>query len=299
LKINKGIIYNKKGRAVAYKILGNAKDGSLDFTVSARDLIHVFDPVYSDQSRGVPLVSHGINQLRDATEAEKRELFAMVINSSIALIESNESGSNENALQGVYGNAAQAGTGMETSWMEDGMIKYFKAGSGGKLETMNSQRPGPNWESFQSRVYESVLAGMGWPKSMVANSDNTGPVERAQLAKAEKAVEDRQSLVKPLAKKIVTYVISKAVEREDLNFNAEWYKWDFTLPRKISIDLGRESAARINEYNEGFTTLAHVVGENGEQLESHIDQRIYEKVLIAQKIKKANEENGVEITWKD
>ena len=302
LKCKKGIVYNRKQRAVGYQVLGADAKGSQDVVISARDMIHVFDPSYTDQSRGIPIISHGITELRDIKESSRRELLAQVLLSSVSFIETNESGGNENPIASLYGdnsNTASAGTGVTSATYEEGMVRHFQANSGGKLETIKNDRPGVNWESFQTRCLRNVLAGVGWPLALVSEPEGQGTADRAELAKAEKAVEDRQSVLQPVALKIVSYALAKAIERGDLPFNADFAKWSFTLPKRISIDFGREMKARIDEYTAGFSTLEEVVGLNGKQFTDHIDRRIAEHVAILEKLKQVEDSTGFKINPSD
>ena len=57
-------------------------------------------------------------------------------------------------------------------------------------------------------------------------------------------------------------------------------QWAFTLPRKLSIDLGRDSKQQQSEYNSGILNLEDIKG-NG-RVEQHLRTRANEEALTIQ-----------------
>ena len=218
--------------------------------------------------------------------------------SSIAMIETNETGlpdidDNSNVING---DATAPERGIITETYQGGQVRYFAAKSGGKLETIKNDRPGDMWESFQNRIYRKALAGINWPYSMVWHATGQGTAERADLGRAQRAVEDRQDLLEYAANRIINYVTAKFVNLGRLPVAENWYKWKFTYPKKITIDDGRVSKELIEMWKSGFLNPQDVLGYLGKSTDEHLNERIAYLVEQKTKQKAINESNlGIRI----
>jgi hypothetical protein len=298
LEISHGVICNKTGRPVAYRILGDTEADDRD--VSARDLIFSYDPEWADQLRGFPIFSHALNDLRDADQSQYWEQLNQLASSSRTLIETNESGQADINDPGmVLGDSGREGE-MSIQRLEGGTITYFKSGSGSKLEQFVNMRPGQDWDSFQDRLARKALLGIGWPYSLCWKPDGqNGTQERAEIEKARTTILDRQELLRPMASRMVGYAVSKAIKEGILPEyrgadQAGFLHWDFTLPPKFSIDLGRDGAARREDYKLGFKNLADVIAEQGEVMEQHMDARERETLDILARAQRVADQSGVD-----
>jgi len=299
LKITHGVIQNDLGRPVAFRVLGD--DPTKDRDISARDLMLSFDPEWADQLRGLPIFSHALNDLRDADQSQYWEQLNQMASSSRTLIETNESGQADVNDPGMaLGCDTGPNGGMAMERLEGGTITYFRAGTGSKLEQLVNLRPGSDWEVFQDRLARKALLGIGWPYSLCWKPDGqNGTQERAEIEKARTTILDRQELLKPVAQRIVGYAVSKAIKSGILpEYNGPdaggFLKWDFTLPPKFSIDLGRDSAARREDYKLGFKNLSDVVAEQGEVLDQHLDARERETVDLITRAKRISDQTGID-----
>ena len=288
-----GIIYGN-GAPVAYCFIDDK--GELIKYLEAQNIVHVFDPSWQEQGRGLPAFTHALNDLRDSLQSHEWERYAQLMLSSIALIEHNETGlpdldDNQNVING---NGTCTETGIINENYQGGTVRYFAAKSGGKLETIKNDRPGDMWESFQNRIYRKALAGINWPYSMVWHATGQGTAERADLGRAQRAVEDRQDLLEYAANRIIGYVVAKFVKLGRLPEAEGWYKWKFTYPKKITIDDGRVSKELIEMWKAGFLNPQDVLGFLGKSPDEHLDERI--SYLVQEKLKmKAVNESGLGI----
>jgi hypothetical protein len=251
--------------------------------------------------RGLPIFSHALNDLRDADQSQYWEQLNQMASSSRTLIETNESGQADVNDPGMaLGCDTGPNGGMAMERLEGGTITYFRAGTGSKLEQLVNLRPGSDWEVFQDRLARKALLGIGWPYSLCWKPDGqNGTQERAEIEKARTTILDRQELLKPVAQRIVGYAVSKAIKSGILpEYNGPdaggFLKWDFTLPPKFSIDLGRDSAARREDYKLGFKNLSDVVAEQGEVLDQHLDARERETVDLITRAKRISDQTGID-----
>lgn len=296
-----GVIVSANGRAIGYRILGSEADGSRDIDVSERDLIFPYDPSWHDSHRGHPVFAHALNDLRDMLQSQDWERMAQLAMSAISLIEHNEEGGPDpsdpfNQIRGT----APDGTAVTAHGLSGGLVRYFRSGSGGKLESIKMDRPGDVWENFWDRLTRSALAGMNWPYSMCWKATGQGTAERADLQRADRAVQDRQDLLKPVARRIVGYAVSKAIKLKLLppypgKDLGGFLKWDFSTPPRLSIDIGRDSKALIEGWQAGFQTQTAIVGALGGDIESHYAERAREIALRKIAARDATERYGVEV----
>lgn len=287
LQIMQGVIINDVGRAVGYHVLGPT--AAQDQYYSARDLIQVYDPAWADQVRGFPVFMHALLDLKTLRTVQGYEEIAAMLMSSIGLIETNELGAPDpadpmNVLQrqknlmgpdwGVPEVTTQNATGVTT--------RFFRSGSGSKLEQIKSDRPGTAVSEFMDRMIRNACTGAGWPFELTWDSSKLGGANvRLLLARAMRTVEDRQDLLRPVARRTVGYAVAKAIKLGLLEPNEEWYKWQFTLPARMTADYGRDAKADLSDFQAGITTLTDILAEEGTDLDSHIEKLKNERALLA------------------
>ena len=292
-----GIIY-ANGAPAAYCF--NDEYGDLIQYITVENMVHIFDPSWQEQGRGLPAFTHALNDLRDALQSHEWERYAQLMLSSIVMTEHNETGlpdidDNANIIGGSGCSAEQ---GIISENYQGGTVRYFAAKSGGKLEVLKNDRPGDMWESFQNRIYRKALAGINWPYSMVWHATGQGTAERADLGRAQRAVEDRQDLLEYAARRIINYVVAKFIKLGRLPAASNWWKWKFTYPKKITIDDGRVSKELIEMWKGGFLNPQDILGFLGKSPDEHLDERI--AYLTQQKLKqKAVNESNLGIVIED
>lgn len=292
-----GIIYNEQGAAVAYSFLG--ADGKFVKFIKASDMIHIFDPSWQEQGRGLPAFTHAISDLRDMLQSHEWERLAQLMLSSIGIIETNEKGmpDMDDPANMLTGNTGDIGAQPTVSKLDGGSIRYIRSGSGGKIETINNDRPGSAWSDFHDRIIRSALAGINWSYSLVwkGNSTGGGTAQRTEIAMAQRAVEDRQDVLLYAAKRLIGYAIAKAQKNDLLPKSSDWWKWDFTYPAKITIDDGRVAKELESQWKSGFRNQEEIVGMFGRSLEEHLDQRAREIALRKLAARRASELYGVPV----
>jgi len=133
---------------------------------------------------------------------------------------------------------------------------------------------------------------------MVWHATGQGTAERADLGRAQRAVEDRQDLLEYAANRIINYVTAKFIKLGRLPAADGWWKWSFTYPKKITIDDGRVSKELIEMWKAGFLNPQDVLGFLGKSADEHLDSRL--AYLVMQKTKqKAINESALGITIED
>lgn len=283
LTMKQGIVINDQGYAVAFQVLGTTAEE--DKFYSARDLIQVFNPEWPDQLRGFPVFMHAILDLKDLRTVQGNEKMASAMCSAIGLIENNETGApdpNDPMTLLRYGNTRSDGVTSQgpRSVIQDSqgvMVRFFRAATGSKLETLKNDRPGAAWDQFMNRLIRNACTGAGWPYELTWDASALGGANvRLLVARAMRTVEDRQDLLRPIARRVVGYAIAKAIKLGQLESNDEWYAWDFAMPARMSVDYGRDAAADREDYKLGLRNLTSLLAEQGQTLDQHIAERVDE-----------------------
>lgn len=274
LRIRNGVIENTAGAPVAYNLLGDeAKD---DEQIEAQNIIPIADPEWHNQARGMPSLSHGINEIRKAAKAKDYEQMAQMMMSSYGIIEYNENGGADLEAANSLVTDAGADEKVVVTELAEGMVKYFKSNSGGKLESIETSRPGDPWESFQDRIMREVI-GPVWPYELTWKKDGiNGTTIRNIQANARMKTEKRQDVLRGPAIRMVGWAIAKAIKIGQLPPSNDWFRWNFTMPPKVSIDPGRDSKSIIEEYKIGLLTRTEIMQEMGKNFEDVTRQRAVE-----------------------
>ena len=97
-------------------------------------------------------------------------------------------------------------------------------------------------------------------------------------------------------RRIISWAVAKAIKQGLLPASDDWYKWEFTMPPKLSIDPRNDSRTQLDEYKIGAQNMTGILQERGKTHAEHIRERCGE--IVERKIIKQEYETkyGVEIS---
>lgn len=313
-----GVAYSSSNYPFAYCVHKDEelllKLGADEFEwVHAQYICHTFDAEYHEQGRGLPAFSHAVRQFLSMLTSQEFEEITQMILSSISLVENNETGTADasdptTALTSTSAITRSLKT-QEDELLADGtvpdvlmeriiggMVRYFKAGSGGKVEPMAKNVPGDMWEKFQDRLVRVSLVGIGVPYAIVwKHNENTGVADRSDIEIFHSTIQDRQELLFVPAYRKVCYGIAVAMNSGRLDRNTEdWYQWAFTMPPEFSIDDGKIAESKRKDYVLGHENLTCILGSRGLVLEPFLRERARE-IYLRKKIAKEESKDGIVI----
>jgi capsid protein len=153
---------------------------------------------------------------------------------------------------------------------------------GDTFEQFASSRPSVAVQSFWDHVGKRIAAGMGLPLEILIMSSLQGTMTRAALDMANGYFRCRSANLAEACGRVWEYVIGNSVALRR-NRPGDWRKIRYTPPRAINVDVGRNSAALINEWRVGFRTLENISAEMGLDWREIIDQRAEEASYAAAK----------------
>lgn len=292
-----GIVYDAYMRPVGYNLLSGKKmlDGKESWNIlPAASVVPFFDPVWFSQTRGIPSILNGILDWYDIEETKAAEKIAVKAASSISLIESNETGRREIGREAIGAAALPAGgkQGLQTQVMEKGLIRYIK--NGNSIQAFQSNRPSPAWIGFMEDLKRGAFLGLGLPYEFVWDSAKIGGAGvRSMVGQVQRTVSDRQSVMFQPALSILLWAVASYVQRGRIPFSPDWMDWDFSMPARYSVDLGRDSQNERENLSVGTQSLSQILGAQGITAADHLNERAADYLLA----KSIADERGIPLQW--
>lgn len=273
----KGVLYDKKTkRPIKYRILG--KDESQDKLVSVKDMIRVSEPSMSQ--RGIPLTAACMRLMQDLEHSQDLLLTQHLLAASQSFVIHNETGSADEVDLSDDESYSDS-VGVEVVNEGGGENRYFKAGSGSKMEMITNQNPALPWQQYQDTLTNLCMLALDMPKTFVGMNDGTGVNDRLAIQQAAKTCVDRMSLLVPFASRLCNWAIAKMVKNGYIKaeLTADWYECYFTKARSITVDFARDSKMILAEYDAGIKNLGQILADDGRDLEPHIRERYREEAI--------------------
>lgn len=263
-----GIVYSAdNSRPVAYSFCDeNTKH--LKF-IEAHLIKHEFEKLWPEQKRGLPIFYHSLNGLRDILQSEEWERLNLLSMSSLNYTVHNETGGPDTEEPDYQGPACGE---FAVQYAEGGRVMYARAGAGEKIEQHQNMRPGNPWMEFQDMQVRLALGGINWPYSLWKPSGQ-GTAERHEIGKACRSVEDRQAKLRKIAKWRITKALAWGMANGRIPKSADWFNWGFSTPAKLTIDDGRTSKEKIEQYRIGAINLTDLIGELGGNFDEFLEKR--------------------------
>lgn len=288
-----GIRTDEAGTVLGYYVQkahpGDTRTVNLDYEyVPADRMLHVFEPWFAEQRRGLPWMTRALNRAKDAKDYDEATILgAQVEQCYAAFVKPSE----------VSGFASAAGASAATNSagrrLEDivpGTIRHLDPGE--EIVFGNPTRPGNGFAPFMEWNYRRVAAAINWPYEMVVKNWNglSFAAGRLVLTDAKKATEVGQKIMRELwlarvwERLVFEAVVVGAVSidpraflsRPDAFTRHVWIppKWEYAL------NPGEEVDADIAEIDANLATLEDKLGKRGYDLEEIVARRKREKRLL-------------------
>ena len=290
-----GIITNEYGQPIAYRIFRVDKNGVYFGAedIPAAQFCHYFDPFRVDQYRGVTDFHAAIRTARSLYEILEAEKAGVRFASQQAALVFTDRGTANprNLFQPSPAVTLPSGQAQKNELSEVGTIRYF--GNADKIEVMPS-RPSQAFAGFVQHLMHEIALGVGVPEGVLfGTQDYKGPSVRAEFAAADRVFTRHQGvLVDKVLDPIKDAVILDAIARNEIPppallagetmvqalRRATAGEWRF--PAKLSIDVGRESAANMNENRQGAKSLQEIAAEEGTDAFTRLEQIAIEASFV-------------------
>lgn len=291
-----GIITDELMRPLAYRIFRVTRDGVYfdPEDIAAENFVHYFDPFRIDQMRGMSdfhCASRTMRMLYEILEAEKAGVrFA---SQQAALVFTDRGTANPRNLfsPGPPTQTLPSGESQKNEFSQVATIRYF--GTADKIELMPS-RPSQAFAGFVQHLMHEISIGTGIPLGVLfGTQDYKGPSVRAEFAQADRIFARHQGILQDkVLDPIKNAVLLDAIARQELPppplqsgetmvqalRRATRGEWRF--PAKLTIDVGRESAANLDENRQGAKSLQEIAGQEGTDAFARLEQIAAEAAFV-------------------
>lgn len=176
-----GIQYNADDVAVGYWVLTHHPDSSLnvqeqydyipryDPKTGKVRCVHVFEPIVSEQTRGIPWIAWVMNRCKDLDDYWEAELINKQIEACFGINVVGGDGNDNSPMSRAT--AAATGTdsqGRRTQEVSPGAINHWNEGT--TISTMDPQRPGATFSPFIEWSLRSIAAALNYPYELLAKN---------------------------------------------------------------------------------------------------------------------------------
>lgn len=294
-RVRLGIRYDAQDQVLGYYVQkahpGDTKshDLSHDF-VPADRMLHVYEPWFAEQSRGLPWLTRALNRAKDAKDFDEAAIIGAQIEACYAAFVKPSFG---NGFQSALG--ASSGTTSSGQRIQDitpGTVTHLNAGE--EITFGSPQRPGNSFAPFQEWNYRRVAAAINWPYEMVVKNWNglSFAAGRLVLTDAKKATQIGQKIMRDLwLSRVWERICDESVIVGAVDIDPRLYLADPFLFRRhvwippqweYALNPGEEVSADISEIEANLATLEDKLGKRGYDLEELLARRSREKRLLAE-----------------
>lgn len=270
-----GIKFDRQGRPVSYAVQNDA--GNFQY-YGAASIIHIYNPERFGSARGISPYQVAVTTLRDRAEMLESEKLAVKQFSRRAFVLYSKAGEFDEEDAGILGSTPRRTGGTTTD-----EIKGEFGGNSIALEPGEDlkpfdfpNRPSPAWMGLDNALQREASTGMGQSLDFLVDPTKIGgPVVRMELAKIERANDADQSLlIERFLKPFVRYALAVRIEQGLLKPVPGWERMAFQTPRRLSVDVGRDTAAMIREVELGVRNKRDVIEEQGDEYEAQTISRL-------------------------
>lgn len=285
-----GVEIDQRGRPVAYWIESDAMPAGFGgisspiqpqgvmSRVPAEFVVHVWEPGRAGQVRGIPYCHAVINDLHDLDDLQVFEMQAAKHAASVTNVIKTKSGevSDEDLVRGT----ATGSDGVDrASYYKDvfgAETKVLK--NGDEFGQFKIERPSAATSGYWDYLTAKICAGVGIPKEIVVPTSMQGTSMRSVIEIANGFFRTRSAAIAEAFRQVYEFVIVTGIQTDATlqPAPADWYLSTWQSPRSISVDIGYDSKAAINEFRAGMRTLKDFYGERGEDWRCALRQRAIE-----------------------
>lgn len=278
-----GISIDANGRKISARIWERSVNGACFTTqqeIPFNQLVHVYDPQRFDAYRGVTHYHRVLNSIRTLKSTIDAESTAATLHSRLTLLAKVKAGGASAGFDPFGGTTADTdsnGNQITVKSLNDLAIAYMFPDEDLKAHT--SDRPSEGWLKLMEWMVREIATGLHLPFGVVWHMAGLGsPAVRFEINQANRVfMAFLQDVVDPMwFRPIVGRWLSIEIKQGRLPFHPNWFRFKTPRPKSITIDLGRESKAGIEENRAGLGTASNWFIEEDEDFEEQTDQLVYE-----------------------
>jgi lambda family phage portal protein len=286
-----GVAVDPNGRPIGYYISSEDSKGQQAFgpMTPADSVIHIFEPSRPNQYRGLTMLYPVLNELHDLDDLHILEMQAAkeaartmnVIKNRPGEIDPEEHRRNRFSQSQTI-STGQSGTDQRSDYYHDvigGATVVLRTGD--EIQQFASTRPGVVTMDYWKYKTELVCSGIGIPYVLVFPETMQGTVYRGALDMANSFFRLRHEVIASVITRICEWYFKWAKANEPALRDApgDWNIVSIHPPRAVNVDVGRNSAAMLDELRAGATNYELIYAPLGldwrQQFKNLAEQRAF------------------------
>jgi len=285
-----GVQLDQHNGPVAYRILNRDELGRETASdVPARNVLFSADYERFGQVRGLSRFYPVINKVLDRGEImhaltksiKQRAMMGYTIEQELASQVSTQGGRGSLAPRPTT--LVDVGNG-KTITLE----KFFGGGEsvtlqpGQKFKTVESAHPHENVREHLDNLVRDVAWALGYSPELLWNITQLGGANtRFIMADAQSQIEvEQQRLVEQFLGRWYIAWVRDMIEHGEIEDIDGWELHTWLLPKRLTVDFGRDGKLHIEQAKRGMITLKSLYGFVGDEWEIEIDQYLDERLYI-------------------
>jgi len=281
-----GILCDDYGRATAYYLKG--PDGT-STPIPAHHMVHFAEPGRTGQQRGLSLFHACLTTLQDLHELQTLEMLCAKSAALHAFVFKRRSGEAEpEGGADTYGELTARAAALAAAGYTPERAAQLRQAVGGQTVFLNegedftqteNDRPSAAMREFWEYLVSLVARSVGLTRAALHDYEGwSGPALRGAIVADNRFYQVRTTALTDRLQVIYEHVLGWGVANGKITAPAptDWRATRWHAPRRPTIDVGRDSAALLNELKAGVRTLRDVQGEMGLDYREVITQRLEE-----------------------
>jgi hypothetical protein len=258
--------------------------------VPACNVIFFQDNLF-DGHRGVSKFAPAIQSIQKRNKIWQSGMDSMAIQSKIAAIASNASGSPDPLDYETTTNSD--GTITYTEKMADGAVVKYQFSDGDSYQFMKSEAPGPALLQGLDYSDERTCLSLGFPKAfLISARDGGGAPTRFDMSRAGREIMRlRNDVYLPRLEKMAYLFLMDGIARKKLPARAGVLNGNWHWPSLPTADAFRDDKSDVEAMRAGLTTRTAIIAKNGDgTFEDVLARGTQEAIAIAMATQDANRE---------
>ncbi len=257
-----GIKVNELGQVVSYRIFTRNIHGQYSdpTEVPPESFVHYFDPLRSDQYRGITAFDTAIPHARDLYELLQMEKLAVKWASAQTgiITKADPTMPDWKTTDGV----TNRGTPLEA--IEAGKLHRLLPGES-VTPFPAPNRPSPTFQGFIEALVREMANGLNLPYSFVWDmSVLGGATARLETAQTQRAFARHQNLlIEQVLNRVKNAVLTRAIAFKILPPVPTYKSGKWQFPAHITADVGYQTQADLAMLTSGLKTRSDIYGEMG------------------------------------
>lgn len=274
-RVHDGVRMDEFGRPTDYYFAEEIRPGEFEFGPprDANAVVPVMEPERPGEVRCVTQYHACINELHDLDDLHILEMQAARDNAAIKDWIETSAGelTPEQLRRSRFNTGTVLSTGATASIEK---LQYYRDAGGARTQVLQrgdkihqhaGERPSIVTRDYWRLKTELVCAAVEIPYCIVFPDSMQGTVYRGALDMAATAFKSRHTVMADVQRRIWSYVMGWAtkVDPKLADPPADWFKVTVQPPRAPNVDVGRNSAAMLEELRHGATNYDLIYGPQG------------------------------------